>query len=192
MSGFNAIIATLRFPAVFITMWLYGFTPTVFFWHQLAVAIIEVLGLYLISNKLKPAVAKTELIGWSIQPVKPVLKFALTIAFTSSVWVLVTQTDKLILSGILPLAEYGFFTLAVLVASGIMILSAPVSTVIMPRMTRLHAEGKHDEMIQLYRNATQLVSVVAGSASLTLAFLPSHCSTHGRAIKKSPVIPPRS
>lgn len=170
LSGFNAIIATLRFPAVFITMWQYGFTPTVFFWHQLAVAIVEVLGLYLMSNRLKPVTTKGENIGWSIQPVKPVLKFALTIAFTSSVWVLVTQTDKLILSGILPLAEYGFFTLAVLVASGIMILSAPVSTVIMPRMARLHAEGKHDEMIQVYRNATQLVSVVAGSASLTIAF----------------------
>ncbi len=170
LSGFNAIIATLRFPAVFVTMWQYGFTPTVFFWHQFVVAIFEVLGLYLMSNKLKPALAKSEIIGWSIQPVKPVLKFALTIAFTSSVWVLVTQTDKLILSGILPLAEYGFFTLAVLVASGIMILSAPVSTVIMPRMARLHAERKHDEMIQVYRNATQLVSVVAGSASLTIAF----------------------
>ncbi len=170
LSGFNAIIATLRFPAVFITMWQYGFTPAVFFWHQLAVAIVEVLGLYLMSNRLKPVITKSEIIGWSIQPVKPVLKFALTIAFTSSVWVLVTQTDKLILSGILPLAEYGFFTLAVLVASGIMILSAPVSTVIMSRMARLHAEGKHDEMIQVYRNATQLVSVVAGSASLTIAF----------------------
>lgn len=170
LSGLNAIIATLRFPAVFITMWQYGFTPAVFFWHQLAVAIVEVLGLYLMSNKLKPVVAKSDIIGWSIQSVKPVLKFALTIAFTSSVWVLVTQTDKLILSGILPLAEYGFFTLAVLVASGILILSAPVSTVIMPRMARLHAEGKHDEMIQVYRNATQLVSVVAGAASLTIAF----------------------
>lgn len=170
LSSLNAIIATLRFPAVLITMWQFGFIPTVFFWHQLAVAIVEVLGLYLMSNKLKPVLAKSETIGWSIQPVKPVLKFALTIAFTSSVWVLVTQTDKLILSGILPLAEYGFFTLAVLVANGIMILSAPVSTVIMPRMARLHAEGKHDEMIQVYRNATQLVSVVAGSASLTIAF----------------------
>lgn len=171
LSGFNVIIATLRFPTAFITMWQYGFTPTIFFWHQFAVAIVEVLGLHLMSNELKPVLAKSEIIGWSIQPVKAVLKFALTIAFTSSVWVLVTQTDKLILSGILPLAEYGFFTLAVLVASGIMILSAPVSTVIMPRMARLHAEGKHDEMIQVYRNATQLVSVIAGSASLTIAFL---------------------
>lgn len=170
LSAFNAIIATLRFPAVFISMWQYGFTPTVFFWHQFGVAIAEVLGLWLMSNRLKPIITKGKIIGWSIQPVKPVLKFALTIAFTSSVWVLVTQTDKLILSGILSLAEYGLFTLAVLVASGIMILSAPVSTVIMPRMARLYAEGKHEDMIQVYRNATQLVSVVAGSASLTIAF----------------------
>lgn len=169
LSGFNAIIATLRFPLVFFSMWLYGFTPTVFFWHQLAVAVLEVAGLYAMSNRLKPTLPQFEHIGWSFQPIKPVLKFALTIAFTSSVWVLVTQTDKLILSGILPLAEYGFFTLAVLVASGIMILNAPISTVIMPRMARLHAEGKYDEMIKVYRNSTQLVSVIAGSAAITIA-----------------------
>lgn len=170
LSGFNIVIATLRFPAVFISMWLYGFNPVVFFWHQLAVAVFEVIGLYTMSERLKPNLQKNEHIGWSIQPVKPVLKFALTIAFTSSVWVLVTQTDKLILSGILPLAEYGFFTLAVLVAGGILILSSPISNVIMPRMARLHAEGKHDEMIQVYRSSTQIVSVIAGSAAITIAF----------------------
>ena len=170
LSGFNAIIATLRFPAVFISMWLYGFNPVVFFWHQLIVAVFEVIGLYAMSKRLKPNLQKNEHIGWSIQPVKPVLKFALTIAFTSSVWVLVTQTDKLILSGILPLAEYGFFTLAVLVAGGILILSSPISNVIMPRMARLHAEGKHEEMIQVYRSSTQIVSVIAGSAAITIAF----------------------
>lgn len=174
LSVFNAIIASLRFPAVFISMWLYGFNPVVFFLHQLIVSVFEVVGLYVMSEKLKPSLQKDERIGWSIQPVKPVLKFALTIAFTSSVWVLVTQTDKLILSGILPLVEYGFFTLAVLVASGIMILSAPISTVIMPRMARLYAENKHEEMIQVYRNATQLVSMLTGSAGLCIAFFAKH------------------
>src|SRR5690606_31139561 len=95
--------------------------------------------------------------------------FAMTIAFTSSVWVLVTQTDKLILSGILPLSEYGYFTLAVLVASGIMILSTPVSNVIMPRMARLHAEGRYQEMLAVYRNATQLITIIAGSVAITIA-----------------------
>lgn len=171
LSSFNILIATLRFVAVFISMKIYGFTPTVFFWHQLLVALLELVGLYWMGNTLLPAKKQlVQPIGWSFEPIKPVLKFALTIAFTSSVWVLVTQTDKLILSGILPLSEYGFFTLAVMVAAGIMILSQPVSIVLMPRMARLHAEGKHDEMIQAYRSMTQLVCVVAGTASIVIAF----------------------
>lgn len=170
LSVFNALIATLRFIAVFVTMSLYGFTPFVFFIHQLVVAIIEVSGLWLMNNRLLPSKSGIkERIGWSIGPVKPVLKFALTIAFTSSVWILVTQTDKLVLSGILPLDEYGYFMLAVLVASGIMIISGPISSAIMPRMARLYAEGKDREAISVYRNSTQVVSVISGAASVTIA-----------------------
>lgn len=169
LSGFNALIATLRYISVFLSMWWYGFTPVVFFAHQFFVALIEVTGLLWMSSQLLPSKSQLpQSIGWSFKPVKPVLKFALTIAFTSAVWVLVTQTDKLVLSGILSLTEYGYFTLAVLAASGIMVIGGPISLAIMPRMARLHAEKKHDEMIQIYRKSTQLVSVVAGSAAITL------------------------
>lgn len=171
LSAFNVLIATVRFIGVFISMCLYGYTPTVFFIHQLVVAVIELIGLWAIAQLLIPKKQTiTGNIGWSFKPVKPVLKFALTIAFTSSIWVLVTQTDKLILSGILSLKEYGHFTLAVLVASGIMIVSGPISSAIMPRMARLYAEGKRDEMILIYKKSTQLVSVIAGTAAITIAF----------------------
>lgn len=173
LSGFNAIIATLRFVVVLLSMKIYGFTPLVFFIHQLVVVLLEIIGLYWMSSSLLPA--KKILgasIGWSVKPIAHVLKFALSIAFTSSVWVLVTQTDKLILSGILPLAEYGYFTLAVLVASGIMIISGPVSSAIMPRMASLHTQGKHYEMIFIYRSATQIISILAGTISLVIVFYP--------------------
>lgn len=175
LSGFNVTIATLRFVGVFGSMAVYGYVPVVFFIHQLIVAILELGGLLWMSYRLLPE--KSSLvggIGWSFTPVRPMLKFALSIAFTSSVWVLVTQTDKFVLSGILPLAEYGYFTLAVLVASGVMLISAPISTAIMPRMARLHAEGKHEELIGVYRNATQWVSVIAGSAAVTVSFCAEH------------------
>lgn len=171
LSAFNVLISTLRFVAVFASMKVYGFTPRVFFLHQLFVAMLELIVLYLMGNSLLPSKNQfAQAIGWSFEPIRPVLKFAITIAFTSSTWILVTQADKLIISGILPLGEYGFFTLAVMLAAGIMILSNPVSTVVMPRMARLQAEGKYEEMIQTYRSATQLVSVVAGSASIVIAF----------------------
>jgi O-antigen/teichoic acid export membrane protein len=171
LGGFTAVIATLRFVAVLGSMWLWGYTPTVFFLHQLVVSVLEVGGGLLMCHQLLPK--KEELdepIGWSFRPIQPLLKFALTVAFTSSVWVLVTQADKLVLSGILPLAEYGYFTLAVLVASGILVITGPISAAIMPRMARLHAEGEHEEIIRLYRQSTQWVSVLAGSAAITLVF----------------------
>lgn len=170
LSGFNATIATLRFVGVFASMWHFGFTPLVFFTHQFIIALIEIIGLALKTQQLLPLKSSlTAAIGWSIQPVKPVLKFSLTIAFTASVWVFVTQTDKLVLSGILSLEDYGYFTLSVLVANGIMMISGPISNAIMPRMARLHAENKHEEMIMVYRQATQLVAIIAGSVAITLA-----------------------
>lgn len=169
LSGFNAIVATLRFAGVFVSMWYFGFTPLVFFIHQFIIALIENICLAIKSHRLLPQkISLSEAIGWSYQPVKPVLKFSLTIAFTASVWIFVTQTDKLVLSGILSLENYGYFTLAILVANGIMVIGGPISSAVMPRMARLYAENKHDEMIKVYKQATQLVAIIAGSAAITL------------------------
>jgi O-antigen/teichoic acid export membrane protein len=170
LSGYNAAIATIRFVGVLAVLMLVSITPAAFFSYQLGAAIIELAGLMVIAYRLLPLVPQGERLSWSWTPVKPVLKFSLTIALTSSAWVLVTQTDKLVLSKILPLAEYGYFTLAVLVASGVMIISGPVSGAIMPRMAKLNAEGNETELIRLYRNASQLVGVIAIPAALVLAF----------------------
>ena len=174
LGGFNAFIATLRFVGVLpILIWV-GHSPAVFFTYQLLVAVVEMAGLAAKAYSLFPGVPAGQQLGWSptslFLPIKPVLKFSLTIAFTSSVWVLVTQTDKLVLSKLLPLADYGYFTLAVLAASGVMMISGPISGALLPRMARLHAEGDEAGLINLYRNATQMVAVIAIPACLVLAF----------------------
>lgn len=174
LGGFNAFVATLRFVGVLPVLIWVGNSPAVFFTYQLLVAAIELGGLAAKAFGLFPAVPAGQSLGWSsaslFAPIKPVLKFSLTIAFTGSVWVLVTQTDKLVLSKLLPLADYGYFTLAVLAASGVMMISGPISGALLPRMARLQAEGNEDDLITLYRNATQLVAVLAIPACLVLAF----------------------
>ncbi|MCU7995608.1 oligosaccharide flippase family protein [Shewanella glacialipiscicola] len=169
LSSFNIGIVTLRFAGVLVSMWYFGFTPLVFFSHQLLVAFIEIVGLAFKSNTLLPNKKQiTANIGWSFKPVKPILKFSLTIAFTSSVWILVTQADKLVLSGILSLENYGYFTLGVVVANGVMLIGTPISNAVMPRMAMLFAEHKHESMIAVYRKTTQFVVIIAGSAAITL------------------------
>lgn len=170
LSVFNIAIASLRFIAVFVSLYVFGFSSVVFFYHQLFVAVIEIFGLFMMGRSLLPRLGDNQDLDWSFKPIFPLLRFSLSIAFTSSVWVLVTQTDKLILSGLLPLADYGYFSLAVLVAGGIMIISGPISTALLPRMARMHAQGQHQQLISLYRMCTQCVAVLAGAASVTIFF----------------------
>ena len=174
LGGFNAFVATFRFLGVLPVLIWVGHSPAVFFTYQLLVAVVELAGLAAKSYSLFPGVPSGQQLGWSptslLLPIKPVLKFSLTIAFTSSVWVLVTQTDKLVLSKLLPLADYGYFTLAVLAASGVMMISGPISAALLPRMARLQAEGDEAGLISLYRNATQMVAAIAIPTCLMLAF----------------------
>jgi O-antigen/teichoic acid export membrane protein len=174
LSGYNISIATLRFIGVLAVLHFIGTTPTLFFRYQLGVAVLELLILLMKAYGLLPIIpkgkGKGKRIAWSWAPLKPVLKFSLSIAFTSSVWVFVTQTDKLVLSKILPLADYGYFTLAVLVASGVMVVSGPVSGALMPRMAKLEANGNHEGLISVYRQATQMVAIIAAASSITIAF----------------------
>jgi O-antigen/teichoic acid export membrane protein len=166
----NVIIATARFVAIIPILMYVGTSPTVFFLFQLGVAALELTVLLWKAYRLLPATPTGKRVAWSWAPLKPVLKFSLSIAFISSVWTLITQTDKLVLSKILPLTEYSYFTLAVLVASGVMIISGPISSAIMPRLAKLEAEGDHVGLIRVYRQATQLVAIVAGASSITIAF----------------------
>lgn len=172
LSGFNTAIATARFVFVIPFFIFVGTTPTYFFTYQLVIAIFEMLLLVVKTYRLLPAIDISKHISWQWQPLHGVLKFSLGIAFTSSVWVLVTQTDKLILSNLLLLSDYAYFSLAVLVAGGILVLSTPISGALIPRMTKLNAEGDELGLIRLYRNATQLVGITAVPAALVLAFFP--------------------
>jgi O-antigen/teichoic acid export membrane protein len=170
LGWYNSFIATLRFIGVLLVLKFIGVTPTIFFIYQFCMAMVELVCLLYYAYRLLPIIPDGMRVPWSWTPLKPVFKFSLTIAFTSSVWILVTQTDKLVLSKLLPLAEYGYFTLAVLVGSGVIVISGPVSVAIMPRMAKLEAEGNHTGLIRVYRQATQLVAVIAGAASVTVTF----------------------
>lgn len=170
LNGFNSAVATARFVLVVPVLIYAGSGITVFFRYQVLIALFEAAGLVTQTYRLLPKVAVGQRLAWQWAPLRRVLKFSLSIAFTGSVWVMVTQTDKLVLSKLLPLSEYAYFTLAVLVASGVLVISSPISGALLPRLTKLNAEGEEAGLIRLYRNASQMVAVIAIPLSLVLAF----------------------
>jgi O-antigen/teichoic acid export membrane protein len=169
LSVFNAGIATLRTVGVLPVLLWVDASPLAFFLFQLGVTLLETLGLWLYAYHCLPHIDSRQHLGWGFAPLKNVYQFSLGIAFASLVWVLITQVDKLILSHLLPLADYGYFTLAVLAASSVTLLSTPISAALLPRMAKLEAEGNTATLIQLYRQTTQWVTLLASSAAITLA-----------------------
>ncbi|WP_068831293.1 oligosaccharide flippase family protein [Polaromonas jejuensis] len=170
LSSFNSAVATARFVLVIPFFIWVGSSPGLFFGFQLVIAVFELVWLVGKTYAIFPKAVQGASTPWAWQPLRRVLRFSLGIAFTSSVWVLVTQTDKLILSKFLPLTDYGYFTLAVLVAGGVLTISSPISAALMPRLVKLNAEHDEAGLIQLYRNATQLVAVIALPVCTMLAF----------------------
>lgn len=170
LSGFSIVVATFRFVLVIPVLHLVGSTPAHFFGYQLAVAVLELLVLIGHTYRRLPAVQQR--VSWRLGPMRDVLPFALSSALATVVWVLVTQTDKILLSGVIPLTQYAYFTLAVLAASGVTLLTSPISGALVPRLTRLGASGDNAGLMRLYRDGTQLAAVLATPLVLVLAFFP--------------------
>lgn len=165
------IIVTLRFPLT-LTLVMFGKIDIVgYFIAQLLISIFELLLFRLKLYQLLPkALNKTPL--FSRSEIKRVAPFALSVAYTGLLWVVATQIDKLILSSTLTLKDYGYFTLVASICSAIVVISAPISTAILPRLISNLSQGKNEDMLKLYRSSSRMVTCILAPVVITIAMYP--------------------
>jgi len=90
---------------------------------------------------------------------KDVWRYAAGLAGTSLVVLVLTQTDKLILSKMLTLEDFGYYSLAITLAgTGIGMIVGSIQTTYFPQFSQLVAQNKFDEMRELYHRACQVMS----------------------------------
>jgi O-antigen/teichoic acid export membrane protein len=165
---YKASIATFRFIGGLILV-IY-ITDNIFYYfiYQAFIAFIE---FYLLNRKVYGYLPKNRnILMPSIASIKKIAPFALGVAYTSGVWVVFSQLDKLLLSHYISLDKYGYFSLVVLVSNAIMQFSYPLSQAILPRMTSLLSNNKENEMLALYRRGTHFISIVVFSVVGIVAF----------------------
>jgi O-antigen/teichoic acid export membrane protein len=68
--------------------------------------------------------------------------------------------DKLLLSRLLPLDVFGYYTLAWTLASVLSYLSAPVTTALFPRLVQAHNQHQPQELARLYHLGCQVTGVL--------------------------------
>jgi len=95
-----------------------------------------------------------------------VWRFAAGVSAIGVAGVVLTQADKLILSSVLPLAEYGAYMLAVAIAVTLYLFSQPFFNVLYPRFSFLAHAGDAVALGETYRVATRLLAAMAFPAAM--------------------------
>lgn len=169
----NIIIITLRMPTALVIFIFYSKSIVVYFIYQFIISILEI---FLLNRKMYSCLPrvhnKYKIPPISYEIIKIVMPFALSTAYTAGIWVFLTQLDKLLLSKILTLSSFGYFSLIVTLVGGILMLSTPVSNAILPRLTGLLSRGEFDEMVLLYRKATKFICCVIFPIAFAMIFFP--------------------
>jgi O-antigen/teichoic acid export membrane protein len=166
----NIVISTTRVAGALVLLVFVSTDIQLFFQYQVAMAFIGA-GVFALrfyaSMSLRPHELPFKI---DLPVVRDVAPFALSSAYTAVIWVVLSQSDKLILSAVLPLQEFGYFTLVIVISGAILITAAPISQALLPRMTSLLAADRRESMLHIYRSASQLVAVIGVSTALPLAF----------------------
>ena len=147
-------------------------SPTIqaFFQWQ---AFISIVTLVVMGAKLHLALPPTSRAGrFSVPALMEVRHFAGGMLGMTVLAVLLTQVDKLLLSRLLPLDQFGYYMLASTVAAGVYLAVGPVIQAVFPRLVALVSAGNPAPLARAYHEASQAVSVLLVPISLMLAAFP--------------------
>jgi len=166
----NAISMTMNvlanFGAVAVLFWISSDARAYFAWLTLAGA-LTAFALRLALSATLPAPAAPARFDWAQW--RSIRQFSVGISSLTVTSLAVTQADKLLLSRLLPLRDFGFYSIAANVANFVQLMTIPVQTVYYPRMTQCQARGDAAELVGTYRFASRLVALLVFPLGFTLA-----------------------
>ena len=163
----NALWYTLRFAGGVLVLWLISPTILTFFEWQV---VVSVLSTGLMAKALWQSLpASHKRARFQVSIWRSVWRFAAGMTGISAITLLLTQVDKIILSKMLPLELFGYYTLAWTVASGLTTLISSVFTALFPSFSQRVAAGDMEGLKQLYHRSCQLMSVVILPVAVLMA-----------------------
>lgn len=147
---------------------LSSISPTIeaFFIWQAIMAIVHVAILRTFAWRV---IGRNNTSNFDYKVLRRLWRYSLSMSGVAVSGVILMQVDKLILSKMLSLDDFGRYTLAGTLASGLYVLLTPLFNTIYPRMSELVAIGDAQKLIDLYRNGTRIFLALFFPIAITAA-----------------------
>ncbi len=160
--AYNFLLRRTDFVLLFVSPTIFAF-----FAFQIAINIVgTVLLIILLWRCLPPGRTpsfRPELIG-------RIWRFAGGASANTLLSLLISQLDKAVVSVMLPLEFFGYYTLGSRVAACLSVASSPLFAAFFPAFSRQVASRNDDKLADLYHRGSQLMSVLIIPAALTVIF----------------------
>jgi O-antigen/teichoic acid export membrane protein len=166
----NATLATARYAGAVVVV-LYG-PPNIvaFFVWQVLISLINSAILAVLAYHRLPVTDIPQ--RFSLETLASVWRFSVGMAVVAGFSIIMANLDKLILSGIIPLDEFGRYAFAAAAASTLYLFVVPITQGFYPDMVGVHAREDRAGLVRLHHLSSQVVAVAAGSMAILLVLLP--------------------
>jgi O-antigen/teichoic acid export membrane protein len=162
----NSAMATLRgLGAVGVLAWLSPSLEAFFIWQGL-ISLITFLVFGVATYHYLPHAERAG--RFSLEALRGIWKFSVGIIGITFLALLLTQVDKVLLSKLLSLGDYGHYTLAAIVAGALYSIISPITQAFYPRFCELHALNDRAGLVDAYHKSAQMVTVFAGSVAIVI------------------------
>ncbi|MDQ3181856.1 MAG: oligosaccharide flippase family protein [Acidobacteriota bacterium] len=169
LSLINIFCGTLRSVGTFVVLAFVSPTIQGFLLWQGSVVVLQiVLMIFTLESSLPSSPDKghfqKDLLG-------KIWKFAAGMTGFTITALILTQTDKIILSRMLDLKTFGYYTLAITISALVTVLFvSSVNNAVYPQFSRLVSAGNETTLRELYHRSCQIVSVFLFPTMTILAF----------------------
>jgi O-antigen/teichoic acid export membrane protein len=167
-----ATFATLRYAGV-VPILLYTNSGLLGFlwWHCLVAGLQSVCSALLLWRLLPES---TQHARFQFSEILGAWHFALGVSTVTALGLLLSQMDRLAMSALRPLEEFGYYAVALTISGGLGRLVQPMFTAIYPRLSKLAAADDQVKSSELYHLSSQIVAaVVAAVASVVCIYAES-------------------
>jgi O-antigen/teichoic acid export membrane protein len=154
----NAGMLTLRSVGAVLILWLVSPTIQAFLIWQAFISlsctilVMYFLWKYLPRSESRAVFQKAQLLG--------VWRFSAGISLIGILGVALTQVDKIVLSKVITLENFGYFTIAGTASTSLYMLITPIYNAIFPQMTKLLSAGDADGLKGFYHQSTEVMAVL--------------------------------
>jgi O-antigen/teichoic acid export membrane protein len=160
-------IASCRGLGAVIVLWLVSPTIEAFFaWQVLINAVHTLIAAILLWKALPPYAAKAV---FRMVFLRQIGRFAAGMGGITVLAVILSQLDKIILSKMLSLEAFGYYTLANGLAMNLYRFVTPIANAIYPRFTNMVSLGAQEQLAKLYHQSAQSLSVCILPVAIIIA-----------------------